>query len=94
MKLNTGDSVRFLNEAIEGTITKILSQNRVEVTDSHGFSHVADEKHLVRVEFTQDKNLLSQKELDKKIIEEEIKHVQPKSKIPINASFNSPSISC
>lgn len=88
MKLNTGDSVRFLNEAIEGTITKILSQNRVEVTDNHGFSHVADEKHLVRVEFTQDKNLLSQKELHKKIIEEEIKHIQPKSKIPIHASLD------
>ena len=54
MKLKTGDKVRFLNEAIEGTITRILSNERVEVTDSHGFTHISDEKHLVLIELVLD----------------------------------------
>ncbi len=51
MKFKTGDKVRFLNEAIEGTITEVLSNARVQVMDSDGFSHVTEEKHLVRIEF-------------------------------------------
>ena len=54
MKLKTGDIVRFLNEAIEGTITRILSNEKVEVTDSHGFTHISDEKHLVLIELILD----------------------------------------
>ena len=54
MKLKTGDIVRFLNETIEGTITRILSNEKVEVTDSHGFTHISDEKHLVLIELVLD----------------------------------------
>ena len=39
MKLQAGDKVRFLNEAIEGVVTKILNNDRVEVTDEYGFTH-------------------------------------------------------
>jgi hypothetical protein len=51
MKLQVGEQVRFLNEAIDGTVTKILNNDRVEVTDEFGFTHTAPEKFLVRVEF-------------------------------------------
>jgi len=51
MKLQVGEQVRFLNEAIEGTVRKILNNDRVEVTDEFGFTHTAPEKFLVRVEF-------------------------------------------
>ena len=54
MKLKIGDTVRFLNEAIEGTISRILSNEKVEVTDSHGFTHISDEKHLVLIELVLD----------------------------------------
>ncbi len=52
MKLNIGDKVRFLNESIEGTIASVLSHGRVEVRDSHGFTHVSEERYLVRIELT------------------------------------------
>lgn len=52
MKLKTGDKVRFLNEAIDGVVSGIHSQGRVEVVDSHGFTHMTDESLLVSVEFT------------------------------------------
>ena len=58
MKLKIGDNVRFLNEAIEGTITRILSNEKVEVTDSHGFTHVSDERHLVLIELILDQRHL------------------------------------
>lgn len=51
MKFKTGDKVRFLNEAIEGTVSGILSRERVEVVDSDGFTHIADQRQLVHVEF-------------------------------------------
>ena len=51
MKLQVGEKVRFLNEAVEGTVTRILNNDRVEVTDQFGFTHAAPEKLLVRVEF-------------------------------------------
>ncbi len=50
MKLNVGDKVRFLNEAIDGTIQKVLTNGRVEVLDGHGFSHISEERYLVRIE--------------------------------------------
>jgi head-tail adaptor len=68
MRLKTGDKVRFLNEAIEGTITRLLSNSRVEVTDSHGFSHVSEERDLVLVELVLDRSQLNQ---DTKIQEKE-----------------------
>lgn len=52
MKLNIGDKVRFLNESIEGTIANVLTHGRVEVQDSHGFTHISEEKYLVRIELT------------------------------------------
>src|SRR4051812_13653324 len=59
MRFKSGDKVRFLNEAIEGTISRMLSNSKVEVTDSHGFSHVSEEKDLVLVELVLDKDQLS-----------------------------------
>ena len=59
MKLKIGDTVRFLDEAIEGVITKIYSNEKVEVTDSHGFMHISDEKHLVLIEL-----ILDEKQID------------------------------
>ncbi len=59
MKLKPGDKVRFLNEAIEGTISRLLSNSKVEVTDSHGFSHMSDEKDLVLVELVLDDEQLN-----------------------------------
>ena len=51
MKFKAGDKVRFLNESLEGTVNRVLSQERVEVTDSHGFVHASREQDLVLVEF-------------------------------------------
>ena len=56
VKLKTGDHVRFLNEAIEGTITRLLSHEKVEVTDSHGFTHISNERDLVLVELVLDED--------------------------------------
>ena len=57
MKLFPGEKVRFLNEAIEGVVTRILNNDRVEVTDEFGFTHTAPEKYLVRVEQHMDEKL-------------------------------------
>jgi hypothetical protein len=51
MKLQVGDKVRFLNEAIEGTVTRLLSNSRVDVATSDGFTMTAFENQLVKVEF-------------------------------------------
>ena len=87
MKLSIGDSVRFLNEAIEGLVTKLLSQGRVEVTDSHGFTHICEDKQLVRVEFTLHENdSFIEHSTEKKEQKYENKH-GVKSQIPIIASL-------
>jgi hypothetical protein len=52
MRLNVGDKVRFLNEAIEGTVSKIFSNDRVEIITVEGFTQSASEQQLVKVEFT------------------------------------------
>ncbi len=70
MKLKTGDKVRFLNEAIEGTISRILSNEKVEVTDSHGFTHISDEKHLVLIELVLDEEQINTENKPKEIIPE------------------------
>lgn len=57
MKLNVGDKVRFLNESIEGVVSNVLTHGNVEVCDSHGFTHISQEKYLVRIEFTIDEGV-------------------------------------
>jgi hypothetical protein len=57
MKLLPGEKVRFLNESIEGIVTRILNNDRVEVTDEYGFTHTAPAKYLVRIEFRMDESL-------------------------------------
>src|SRR6188472_1408471 len=57
MKLLPGEKVRFLNEAIEGIVTKVLNNDRVEVTDEFGFTHTAPSKYLVRIEFQLDERI-------------------------------------
>jgi hypothetical protein len=51
MKLQKGDKVRFLNEAIEGEVTELLTKGRVEVITSDGFTQVVPESLLVKVIF-------------------------------------------
>lgn len=46
-----GDKVRFLNEAIEGEVVRVLSGDRLEIVDSFGFTHQAARKEIVPVEF-------------------------------------------
>ena len=58
MKLKPGDIVRFLNESIEGKVNRILANERVEVVDSHGFSHISLEKNLVLIELVLDESQL------------------------------------
>jgi hypothetical protein len=87
MKLNIGDSVRFLNESIEGTISGILSQGRVEVLDSHGFTHTTEEKYLVRVEFTMENSRDESSTSKPSVTLTETVTPHAKSKIPIIASL-------
>ena len=51
MKLQSGDKVRFLNEALEGTVSRVLANNRVEVATKDGFTLTAFDHELVRVDF-------------------------------------------
>lgn len=37
MNFNVGDKVSFLNEKLDGVVTKILKNNTIEVTDANGF---------------------------------------------------------
>ncbi|MCX6292607.1 MAG: DUF2027 domain-containing protein [Bacteroidetes bacterium] len=62
MRLNIGDKVRFLNEAIEGIVTRILSNERVEITTTEGFTQTAAEQHLVKVEFTMEEKVVEPEE--------------------------------
>lgn len=57
MKFLPGEKVRFLNEAIEGVVSKLLNNDRVEVTDEFGFTHTAPAKYLVRIEFQMETGL-------------------------------------
>jgi len=86
MKLSIGDKVRFLNESIEGTIANVLTHGRVEVQDSHGFTHISEEKYLVRIELTLEE---VRQDLDEQKIETVQKpHIQSqKSSIPIISSL-------
>jgi hypothetical protein len=51
MKLQVGDKVRFLNEAIEGVVSGLQSNSRVDVSTADGFTMTAFENQLVKVEF-------------------------------------------
>ena len=57
MKFLPGEKVRFLNEAIEGVVSKLLNNDRVEVTDEFGFTHTAPAKYLVRIEFQMEERM-------------------------------------
>lgn len=57
MKLQPGDKVRFLNDNLEGEVVRILSNDKIEVSDSDGFKHIAAERQLVRIEFQLDAEL-------------------------------------
>ncbi len=61
MKFLPGEKVRFLNEAIEGVVSKLLNNDRVEVTDEFGFTHTAPAKYLVRIEFQMEDRIYSSK---------------------------------
>ncbi len=52
MKFREHDRVRFLNDVVEGTVTRILSNSRIEVTDDDGFSHIVPENSVVLIEFS------------------------------------------
>jgi hypothetical protein len=65
MKFQVGDTVRFLNEAIEGVVSKLLDGHRVEVADKDGFTHVASENALVKVEFILPKDFKPEKNNEK-----------------------------
>ncbi len=59
MRLRVGDKVRFLNEAIEGMVSKILSNDRVEIVTVEGFTQTASEPQLVKVEFTMEDKMVA-----------------------------------
>jgi hypothetical protein len=54
MKFKEQDRVRFLNDAVEGVVTKILPNGRIEVTDGDGFAHIVPDSSVVRIEFSLD----------------------------------------
>lgn len=54
MKFKENDRVRFLNDAVEGAVTKILSNDRIEVTDDDGFAHIVAAGAVVLIEFSLD----------------------------------------
>lgn len=57
VKLQVGDKVRFLNDNLEGSVVRILSNDKIEVADADGFKHIAEEKQWVRIEFQLDEEL-------------------------------------
>jgi len=81
MNLLPGEKVRFLNEAIEGIVTKILNNDRVEVTDEFGFTHTAPSRYLVRIEFQMDERVHAVKpaETEQKDSREVRTHLKPES---------------
>jgi len=47
--LEKGDKVRFMDEALEGTVTALIGKDRAEVLTSDGFSRIAFLTQLVKV---------------------------------------------
>jgi hypothetical protein len=92
MRLRVGDKVRFLNEAIEGTVSAVLSNDRVEIITAEGFSQIASEQHLVKVEFNmEEKFILEKEEPETNAADKPIKQVDPKvkasSRLPVIPSL-------
>ena len=79
MRLSVGDKVRFLNEAIEGEVSKILSNNRVEITTVEGFTQTTSEQHLVKVEFTMEDKVVEEPE---QITREDVAGKSTREEIP------------
>lgn len=86
MKLNLGDKVRFLNESIDGVINKVLTNGRVEVVDSHGFTHISEEKYLVRIELALEEVQFNVKE--SVTLPAKAEAISQKSSIPIISSLD------
>ncbi|TAH42980.1 MAG: DUF2027 domain-containing protein [Bacteroidetes bacterium] len=62
MKFKEQDRVRFLNDAVEGNVTKIMPNGRLEVTDDDGFAHIVADSSVVRIEFSIDKTQVEAEE--------------------------------
>ncbi len=62
MKYKEGDRVRFLNDAVEGEVTKIIANGRIEVTDDDGFAHIVSDSSIVRIEFSLDTSQIHDEE--------------------------------
>jgi hypothetical protein len=77
MKLQEGDVVRFLNEAMEGTVRRLLSNGRVEVSTADGFVLTANEQDLVRVEFDLREGVTAPPEAAQRAVATEMKDEQP-----------------
>ncbi len=65
MKFKEGDRVRFLNDAVEGEVTKIISNGRIEITDDDGFAHIVSDSSVVRIEFGLDTSQMEDPALEK-----------------------------
>ncbi len=63
MKFKEQDRVRFLNDAVEGEVTRILPNGRVEVTDDDGFAHIVPDTSIVRIEFSLDTSHIPDQEI-------------------------------
>lgn len=63
MKFKEQDRVRFLNDAVEGEVTKILANGRLEVTDDDGFAHIVADTSVVRIEFSLDDSQLNEDDI-------------------------------
>lgn len=90
MKLQIGDKVRFLNDNLEGSVVRILSNDKVEVADADGFKHIAEEKQWVRIEFQLDAKL--PKEAQGKIEANETVTLAPAQKVSVRKAEVIPSL--
>ncbi len=95
MRLHVGDKVRFLNESIEGEVSRILSNDRVEIVTSEGFSQTASEHQLVKVEFSMEEKVVEEREpveqevVIKKRRSEEIPNPVAPLRLPVIPSLDS-----
>ena len=64
MKFKEKDRVRFLNDAVEGEVSKILPNGRLEVTDDDGFAHIVPDTGVVLIEFSLDTSNLNLNEIE------------------------------
>ncbi|HNQ61524.1 MAG TPA: DUF2027 domain-containing protein [Bacteroidia bacterium] len=71
MKFKEHDKVRFLNDAVEGVVTRILPNGRIEVTDNDGFAHVVPNSSVVRIEFSIDSSQIEASETQDRVQQSE-----------------------